>query len=228
MIKRIPLLIFGAGKVGRALVRQLIEATPLHAERDGLGFHVVAWCDSDGAVVDPDGIGPELLQAISANKASGVPLAALPVGYPQNDLVAIVDVAGVDGCIVADVTATSATVPALELALRRGYAAATANKVPLTGPQATFDRLVGSRRLRYESTVGSAVPVIEALHGLLRAADRDRRGPGRVERHAGLHLHRVAGGAVIFDASGRSDASRLHRARPARWIWAAWMSHARR
>jgi homoserine dehydrogenase len=85
---------------------------------------------------------------------------------------AIVDVAGTDGCVVVDVTASDAAVPALELALHRGYAAVTANKLPLTGDQATFDRLASSPRFRYESTVGSAVPVIETTRGLLRAADQ--------------------------------------------------------
>jgi homoserine dehydrogenase len=171
-MKRIPLIIFGAGKVGRALVRQLQESAPLHASRDGFEFRIVAWCDRTGAVVDERGLGPEALRAIGDAKAAGAALAETPLGYRQDDLAAIVDVAGKDGCIVTDVTATDATVPALELALRRGYHAAAANKVPLTGDQAVFDRLVGSRRFRYESTVGSAVPVIETLHGLLRAADR--------------------------------------------------------
>ena len=44
-MKQAPLIIFGAGKVGRALVRQLIEAARIHAERDGLAFPIVAWCD---------------------------------------------------------------------------------------------------------------------------------------------------------------------------------------
>ena len=88
------------------------------------------------------------------------------------DLPAIVDVAGADGCIVIDVTASNETVPALELALHRGYSVAIANKIPLIGPQATFENLTGSRRFRYETTVGSAVPVIEATLGLVRAADR--------------------------------------------------------
>ena len=82
------------------------------------------------------------------------------------------DVAGTDGCIVVDVTASDATVPALELALRRGYGAVTANKIPLAGPRRYLIALTGSRRFRYESTVGSAVPVIEATLGLVRAADR--------------------------------------------------------
>lgn len=171
-MKRIPLIIFGAGKVGRALVRQLSEAAELHAQRDGLVFSVVAWCDSGGAVVAERGIPADTLRLLAEAKAAGTPLAETEPGYHQADPAAIVDVAAVDGSIVVDVTATDATVPALELALHRGYAVATANKVPLVGPQASFDVLVGSGRFRYESTVGSAVPVIEAAIGLMRAADR--------------------------------------------------------
>ena len=166
-MKRIPLIIFGAGKVGRALIGQLTEAAQLHAERDALAFRFVAWCDADGAAVAEQGLSADDLQAIADAKAAG---AAFPHAQPayRPDLKAIVDVAGADDCIVADVTASDATVPALELALRRGYGAVIANKIP----QVVFDTLTGSKRFRYETTVGSAVPVIEATLGLVRAADR--------------------------------------------------------
>jgi homoserine dehydrogenase len=171
-MKQTPLIIFGAGQVGRALVRQLIAAGDLHATQHGVSFRITAWCDSAGAIVEERGIQPGVLLAAAEAKAAGTALADTASGYRQNDLSAIVDVAGRDGCLVVDVTATAATVPALELALQRGYGAATANKVPLTGPQEVFDRLTGSGRFRYESTVGSAVPVIETALGLVRAADR--------------------------------------------------------
>ena len=170
-MKRIPLIILGAGNVGRALVRQLIDAAQIHAERDGLSFAIVAWCDRTGAVVDEAGLGPAALQAVEAAMVGGTSWKEF--GSPfGGDLPAIVDVAGADGCIVIDVTASNETVPALELALHRGYSVAIANKIPLIGPQATFESLTGSRRFRYETTVGSAVPVIEATLGLVRAADR--------------------------------------------------------
>ena len=170
-MKRIPLIIFGAGKVGRALVGQLTAAAQYHAERDRLSFSVVAWCDSDGAAADERGLSAADLQAIAAAKAAGAVFPNAQPGY-QPDLEAIVDVAGTDGCIVADVTASDATTSALALALRRGYGAVIANKIPLVGSQAVFDTLTGSRSFRYETTVGSAVPVIEATLGLVRAADQ--------------------------------------------------------
>jgi homoserine dehydrogenase len=171
-VKRVPLLILGAGNVGRSLVSQLLEAAPLHARRDGLAFSIVAWCDSGGAVLDEAGLQPETLQTIAAAKSAGRSLASLPQGYRQDDLSAVVDVAGTDHCVVIDVTAGDATAPALDLALRRGYSAVTANKAPLAGEQDRFDRWVASRRFRYESTVGSAVPVIETARALMRCADR--------------------------------------------------------
>lgn len=170
-MKAVPLIIFGAGKVGRALVRQLLNSAALHAERDGLALSVAAWCDRDGAVVDEKGIWPEVLRTVSAAKHAGDSFANTEYGSPQQDLSAIVDLVGRDRAIVVDVTASEATTPALQLAIRRGYGAVTANKIPLTGPQAVFSALTSSRRFRYESTVGSAVPIIEATLGLMRADD---------------------------------------------------------
>lgn len=168
----IPLIIFGAGNVGRALVRQLLEAADYHLARHQVAFSITAWCDSDGALVDERGIRAGVLHRASEAKAAGVRLADTETGYRQADLSAIVDVAGRDGCIIVDVTATAATIPALELALQRGYAIATANKLPISGPQELFDRLTDEGRCRYESTVGSAVPIIETALALVRAADR--------------------------------------------------------
>jgi homoserine dehydrogenase len=170
-MKRVPLIIFGAGKVGRALVRQIGEAAQFHAEHHDITLPIVAWCDIDGAAVDEQGLSAAELQEIAEAKAAGTGFPRVEAAY-QPDLTAIVDIAGTDGCIVADVTASDTTAPALGFALRRGYGAATANKVPLVGPQAVFDALAGSRLFRYETTVGSAVPVIEATRGLVRAADR--------------------------------------------------------
>jgi homoserine dehydrogenase len=168
----VPLMVLGAGNVGRALVRQLLEAADYHLMRHHAAFSIVAWCDSDGALIAERGIRAGVLHRAIEEKAAGVRLADTETGYQQDDLNAIVDVAGRDGCIVVDVTATAATIPALELALQRGYAIATANKLPMSGPQELFDRLTGEGRCRYESTVGSAVPVIETAFALVRAADR--------------------------------------------------------
>ena len=204
---RTPLIIFGAGNVGRTLMAQLLDEADLHAERDGLILPVLAWCDSNGALVDDDGLDPAILQAASAAKRGGTPFARQPSGYAQTDLAGIVDVAGTDGCVVVDVTAADATIPALELALDRGYSVATANKIPLTGSQTSFDRLVGSGRFRYESTVGSAVPAIETVYALLRAGDQVTKIRGVFSGTLGFLCTGLQAGkrfsALVADAFGR-------------------------
>jgi homoserine dehydrogenase len=206
-MKRLPLIIFGAGKVGRALTRQLLNSAGLHAERDGLALRVVAWCDRDGALVDEKGLWPEVLRAASAAKAEGDSFANTEYGSPQQDLAAIVDVAGQDGAVVVDVTASDATIPALQLAVQRGYGAVTANKIPLTGPQAVFNALAHSGRLRYESTVGSAVPIIEATLGLMRANDEVRLVEGALSGTLGFLFTGLQAGepfsALVREAMAR-------------------------
>ena len=210
-MKHIPLIIFGAGSVGRALVRQLIAATPEHARREGLAFDIVAWCDSNGAVLDESGIPAGTLTALDAAKASGVTLAETEWGSPQGDLRGVLDVAGTDGCIVVDVTASRDTIPALELALERGYGLALANKVPLAGDQALFDRLMmGRDALRVHSRLRRAGDRDGACVGARRRSRGARA--GCVERHAGLSLHRSGGRAALLTTGDRSDATRVYGA----------------
>jgi homoserine dehydrogenase len=209
-MKRVPLIIFGAGKVGRALVEQLLDSAGVHAERDGIAFRVAAWCDRDGAVVDEKGLWPETLRSALEAKQGGTPFARTEYGSPQSDLTAVVDVAAQDGAIIVDVTASDATAPALRFAIERGYSAATANKAPLTGPQAVFDALTRSDRFRYESTVGSAVPVIEATLGLMRANDEIRSIQGALSGTLGFLFTGLQAGrpfsALVREAVARGYA----------------------
>ena len=187
---------------------------------------IAAWCDRDGAVVDEKGVWPEVLARGIGCQARRRLFANTEYGSPQQDLSAIVDVAGQDGAIVVDVTASDATVPALQLAIRRGYGAVTANKIPLTGPQAVFNSLAragnaGGRspRFRYESTVGSAVPIIEATLGLDARGRRHRFGARRAQRDSRVSFHRVTAqagkGAVFSELVHEAMEPRLHRAGPA-------------
>ncbi len=174
-IHTVPLIVFGVGGVGRALLRQIVASRRLHAERFGVRLQVVALADSRGAVVEPDGLGDEALRAIEQLKAQGTSLAETPQGYLATDTRAIIDGAGTDGAIVVDCTATDAIIPALEMALDRGYGIVLANKKPLTGPLDLFRRLTASGRLRHEATVGAGTPIIATLEGLIRSGDEVRR-----------------------------------------------------
>ena len=172
---------------------------------------------------------------VAAAKHEGNSFVNTEYGSPQQDLPAIVDVAGQDGAIVVDVTASDATVPALELAIRRGYGAVTANKIPLTGPQAVFNSLArcggsGRRavpRFRYESTVGSAVPIIEATLGLVRADDVIGSIQGALSGTLGFLFTGLQAGQP-FSALVRRQRPGATPSRTRASIWAGWTSPARR
>lgn len=191
-MRDLPIILFGVGGVGSALLRQIVEQRSYHALQYGLRLEVVAVCDSDGAVLEPSGgLEDEVVQEIIAAKAAGQRLAQHPAGGAQSDLAGIVDIAGRSGTVVVDCTATEATVPALLFARDQHYKIALANKKPLTIDQEVYDRLTSAggtngqgeggapvRQLahtRWETTVGAGLPVIATLNRLMSSGDEVER-----------------------------------------------------
>ncbi|MCB0064865.1 MAG: hypothetical protein KDE19_22225, partial [Caldilineaceae bacterium] len=180
----IPIIQLGVGGVGAALVRQILANREFHGETYGLQLQYVALCDSNGAVIESHGMADDFLETLLAWKAEGKRLADHEQGGKQNNLAAIVDIAGRDGAVVVDCTASDNTVPALTTALDRGYSIALANKKPLTVNQEVYTRLTSAGatrnrdgtvqpavrhlgRSRWETTVGAGLPVIATLNRLV-------------------------------------------------------------
>jgi len=187
-MRSIPIILFGVGGVGRALVRQIVEQRQFHAATYGLQLQFLALCDSDGAVIDDAGLSDVQLHELLQYKERGGKFAQHPLGGQQHDPAAIVDIAGrttrTGSTIVVDCTASAETVPALLLALTRGYRIALANKKPLTVEQEVYDRLTSAGdtgtatsqvrhlgRARWETTVGAGLPVIVTLNRLVASGD---------------------------------------------------------
>ena len=189
-----PLILFGLGGVGRALLRQIEEQRPLHREEYDLRIDYLALCDSSGAIVEPEGgFTDDLLDDILRLKEEGGALASHPLGRACESPAEIVEAVGKPGALVVDCTASDETVDALFLALDRGCQAVLANKKPLTAEQDVYDRLNRSgaldtpktlpparapralAHLRYETTVGAGLPVIATLDRLLSSGDKIER-----------------------------------------------------
>ncbi len=188
-MQRVPIILLGSGGVGAALLHQIIAHRQFHASTYGLELAIVALCDSNGAVLEPKGLTNEQLQALLAYKAEGGKFANHELGGKQNNIGAIVDIAGSTGAIIVDCTASDATVPALLTALDRGYRIAMANKKPLTVGLEIYNRLVCAGvtsnkkeqsatlpvrhlgRSRWETTVGAGLPVIATLTRLVTSGD---------------------------------------------------------
>ena len=193
-MQELPIIVLGAGGVGRAFIRQVVENRGLHAEQYGLWLSVLAVCDRDGAVLgldsrrDQHGLDDPNLLDLVGYKAEGGRLAEHRLGGPQNDLAAVIDIAGRPGAVVVDCTATEETAWALLFALERKYKVVLANKKPLTVDQEVYNRLTragatgdeadnggpGLRHLgrcRWETTCGAALPVVSTLNRLVAAGD---------------------------------------------------------
>ena len=167
---------------------------------------------------------------------------AQPAGQSAEDFLLGIAKGCPAGCILVDLTATDATIPALLHAATggSGLRAVTANKKPVSGPLAAFKDLVltpgGSARFRYEATVGAGLPVIAALQRVVGADDTvsgisgsfsgTRRSSIAAQpsptalltrrfggrRHAGLRDVRVAGRQALFGGCGEGEGVGLHRA----------------
>lgn len=188
-MRQLPIILFGLGGVGRALVRQILDNRDFHADQYDLEIRLLALCDSRSALIEPmEGLHDQQIAEALALKNAGESLAAHELGGSQDDLAAIVDIAGVPGTVVVDCTATEQTLPALLFALERHYKVVLANKKPLTIQQEAYDRLTRAgatpghpRTLattRWETTVGAGLPVIATLNRLVASGDAITRMAG--------------------------------------------------
>ncbi len=172
-----PLILFGLGGVGRALLSQILEQRSLHRERYGLRIRFTALCDSSGAVVEPQGgFSEEQLAGILQHKEAGGTLASHRLGRSYWSPETMVEEIGEPGTVVVDCTASDSTVDALLLALKRGQQVVLANKKPLTVVQDVYDGISGSLgHARWETTVGAGLPVIATLNRLVSSGDEIER-----------------------------------------------------
>ncbi|HOT93740.1 MAG TPA: homoserine dehydrogenase [Methanoregulaceae archaeon] len=150
--------VLGLGAVGKGVLRVL-------AEKPELGLVLTGVADSASGWIDPDGIDPgEVLDRKCTTNRCGT------AGLTADD---ILDAGEFD--VLVEVTPTNASTgePALTYirrALISGHHVVTSNKGPIAIAHAELEDLAREQgvALRYEATVGGAIPVIHAIRsGLL-------------------------------------------------------------
>lgn len=178
-MKEIPVIVLGAGGVGRALLRQLVHGRDRVAARNSCRLQVAGVADSKTWCWQARGLTDEQLLDMAAAKEQGLPVApewrqTPPTAQERPSEHGILDAAsqaGLEKVIVVDVTAVDGMESVLTHALNLNYNVVLANKKPLTGAWESAQGFFHHPRLRHESTVGGGQPVIATLRYLLDVND---------------------------------------------------------
>ncbi len=178
-MKRIPVVIFGAGGVGQALLQQIADSRPRVAARAQCQFDVVAIVDSKSWLWQPEGLDNELLHKVVLAKKQGftvdLSIQAQSISRVERpsgaEILNHAKAAKLDNVIVVDVTAVDGMEPVIDRSLELDYSVAMANKKVLAGRWKTAQKYYNHPRIRHESTVGGGQPVIATLRYLLDVND---------------------------------------------------------
>ncbi len=213
-MKRIPVIIFGVGGVGQALLRQIVDGRIPTATRNQIQFDVVAVADSQSLLWEPEGLSDE--QLLAAIEAKHLDLPVNPEGCRQTrltgerpsnlDIIDFAPAAELENAIVVDVTAQDSMEPILDSALSLNYGVVMANKKALAGPWATAQKYFNHLRIRCESTVGGGQPVIAALRNLLDTNDPIRQIEGQLSGTLGFICRQLDAGVAFSQAMAQAKA----------------------
>jgi len=150
-LQTVNLFIAGYGTVGKALVKMIAVNHDAIARRTGKDLRICGLANSRRYLLDTAGVDPDRL----AGGTSGSFFDALA------DL-------SLAGSVFVDCTASEETGLRYPQLMKAGYDIVACNKIPFAGSVARYDALVGAAarehvRLRYETTVGAALPILATL-----------------------------------------------------------------
>ena len=113
-MKRVPVLVLGAGGVGQALLQQIVNGRTRQAERVDCHFDVLAVADSRSCLLSFSGLSDTDLLTILREKRAKRPLHPDAGSRPTDlDLVDTLAAGGVEQALVVDVTAADGMEPAV-------------------------------------------------------------------------------------------------------------------
>ena len=163
----IKLILIGKGTVGNCLISLLVEKSDFLKRKTNVDFKIVAIFEYDGALLNEEGI--ELIEIIN----SGDEFRKL--NYWKTNLIAKDEIKNINADILIETTPTNSKTgePALSHiieALKSKKDVISSNKAPfyLKYKELEKSALENNRLLRFEATVGSAIPCL-AMEQLLKS-----------------------------------------------------------
>ena len=203
-MKKIPVLLLGAGGVGRALIQQIVSGRNNIATRNNLCFDVIAVADSKRWVCDGNGLTDETLTDIVNLKKS-----RKQMGDERPSVIEMVHQAvsaGHERGLLVDVTAQDGMEDALDYVLEQGWGVVLANKKPFAGSWTRAQNYFGNRMVRHESTVGGGQPVIATMRYLMDTGDVPTRIEGQLSGTLGYICQRLDDGIDLSKAIAEAKA----------------------
>jgi homoserine dehydrogenase len=174
-IRQVPLILLGAGGIGRTLLRQLLQQRTHVRSGHALELPLIALAGSRSMVSGDPFLDEETLRAVAEHGLSG---ASGYHGSPEDEQIALLEHVRdrrFPRVIVIDATASDHTIPVLLHAADLGFDLVMANKRPLSSTTDVWNQLMAARRrgqcVRHEATVGAGLPVIATMLGLVDSGD---------------------------------------------------------
>jgi homoserine dehydrogenase len=172
---RVPLIIFGLGKVGRAFLRLIAKNGTSLSQRLGIELRVVSVAGSRHMLFDPVGLDASRLLELVDGLEGGKTLLDQPGAQIKGTNKTLLDALLPDldeSPVVIDATAAEGMEKDLIFALDRGCRLALANCRTLVGAWSVSRRFFEEVNVRYEATVGAGLPATRTLRDLVDTGDR--------------------------------------------------------
>lgn len=162
----INLFIAGYGTVGRALVDILKKNRGAIAERTGKRLHIAGISNSRKYIIDKEGIDPSDIDDLLQN------------GKPATNEAFFEALANISlqNSVFVDCTASSDISYKYINLFAKGYSVVASNKITFAAPYLQYKALKNAAvengvSLKYETTVGAALPVLESISRSLNCGD---------------------------------------------------------
>jgi homoserine dehydrogenase len=216
-VKQIIVAHIGAGTVGGAAILQEVTHRQQWRRTHGIDVAIGALIGTGGAIVasTPAGLPDELLEAIAAERRSGLPIAECAEKHGKkllNPIEAIEQLVEYGSLIVMDAGAGKQTAELDVAALEQGGSVVLSNKAPLSLPEGSLGDALWAEtgptgRVRYEATCGAGLPIISTLRSLIDTGDVIEEITGTVSGTFGAIFSDVASGDSFSTAVRTANAN---------------------
>lgn len=169
-VKKLNVLAFGKGTVGKAFINQVLNNRDAIKERRSVLINIVAVIDSNRILFNADGIGSNWEEELERQ----------PIGNDLDALFQYVDQHHLENLVAIDNTASEKVVTTYPVLIGKGVDIIASNKIGNTISYDFYNDLRISLKKKgkeflYEANVGAGLPLIDTIRQLHHSGDRIKK-----------------------------------------------------